>query len=137
MTLTSRSFNPRFWLAFGLTVWFVATVALRFFGQWIFLPDSVLAVTILFAASIPVMFALMQMAYSMTKVQPTEKLLGAVYVIVPGLLLDGLLYAAPTVLMPNLSVAQAGLVAAWLLWCYGWVLVTALFNPSKLSWSSL
>jgi Family of unknown function (DUF5367) len=131
MTTTAHSFNTRFWLGYGFSIWFIATLAIRFFGQWFFLPKSLVAVIILFVVSIPVMWGMMQVAYRMSGVKASERLLGATYVIVPGLLLDGLIYAFPNTLMPNLSSASAGLVAAWLLWCYGWVLITALFNHAK------
>jgi hypothetical protein len=121
----AKIFNPRFWITFGLTVWFLTTLAIRFVGQWVFLPDSLWLNLLIFAVSVPAMLALMQMAYLATGVRGTDKFLGACCALAPGLLLDGLLYATHDVVLPNLSSAAAGLVASWLLWCYGWCLVSS------------
>jgi Family of unknown function (DUF5367) len=131
MTLTTHRINTRFCFIFGLTVWLLGTIIIRLFGQWIFLPESTLAITILFIVSIPIMLALMQLAYTSTNIQKSNKFLGAVYAIIPGLLFDGLLYAMPGVFFPNLSTAAAGLVATWLLWCYGWILISAFLMRSN------
>jgi hypothetical protein len=121
----ASSFNTRFWIMFGLAVWFLTTLLIRFVGQWVFLPNSLWVNLLIFAVSVPAMFTLMQIAYRVTGVHGTDKFLGACYALAPGLLLDGLLYAAHDVVLPNLSSAAAGLVAAWLLWCYGWCLVSS------------
>jgi hypothetical protein len=131
MTLTASRTNTRFWLIFGLSVWLLGTLVIRFVGQWLFLPDSALAVAILFLLSAPAMLGIMQFSYAWTNTQASDKVLGAVYAMIPGLLLDGLLYAMPKVLFPNLSVAAAGLVAAWLLWCYGWIVISAFLRRSN------
>jgi hypothetical protein len=131
MTMTGTSFSTRFWLGYGLGIWLIGTLAIRFLGQWLFLPESFIAITILFIISIPGMFALLNLGYRLENTKASDSFSGAAYILIPGLLLDGLLYAFPSVLLPNLSVSQAGLVATWLLWSYGWVMFAAFMNYRK------
>lgn len=125
MARARTSFSTRFWLGYGLGIWLIGTLVIRFFGQWLFLPESLIAIAVLFLVSIPAMFALINLGYRLDKTEASDSLVSAAYILIPGLILDGLLYALPGVLFPNLSLSQAGLVATWLLWSYGWAMVAA------------
>ena len=120
----------RSWLVFGLIIWAVATAVFVPFGHLVFGPDNRLPVTLSVSA---IVFATFLGIYGcalriFTRVPPTleRAALFGLLTCLPGLILDGLLYAGNAGRYPGLDYAASGLMSAGLLFAYAAALTGAL-----------
>ena len=111
----------------GFIIWAAATIALRLGGQYVF---GRVPVLLLLLITIPVMAFLAVVL--LRRVTTTEqRALGAIALIVPGMLLDPISAIWFPLVFPNIRPDAAGAFGGWLLVCNVVVLLTAvLFKPS-------
>jgi hypothetical protein len=111
----------------GFIIWAVATVALRFAGQYVFgrvPPVPLLLITL------PVM-AFVARALLWHFPTREQRALGAIALVSPGMLLDTISAIWFPIIFPNIRIGCSGLFGGWLLFCNVVVLLTAvLFRPS-------
>jgi hypothetical protein len=107
----------------GLVIWAVATLALRFGGQYLFRGNNASTLSLLLV-SLPVMI-LAAVALLRPYKAPQERALAAIALVAPGMLLDTVSSAWFPSVFPNIRFNAAGVFGAWLLFCNVVVLLTA------------
>lgn len=101
----------------GLTIWVVATVALRAAGQWVIRPDRLAAVAMLLVLSAPAMFALPRRLFRRLGLPYAEYPRGVIALVAPGMVLDAVSTIWFVDVFPNMGSDAAGLFGGWLLLC--------------------
>jgi hypothetical protein len=107
----------------GVVIWAVATLALRFGGQYLFRGSSASTFSLLLI-SLPVMI-LVGVAMLRPYKALQERALAAIALVAPGMLLDTVSSAWFPSVFPNIRFDAAGVFGGWLLFCNVVVLLTA------------
>ncbi|MBW4671887.1 MAG: DUF5367 domain-containing protein [Cyanomargarita calcarea GSE-NOS-MK-12-04C] len=119
-----------FFIWLGFLLWFVATVAVRLIGQFLFNPEtSNLLLT--FVAAVPLMAAITYSIYSWRKVEAKARLMAIMYVLLPGMMLDTFTVLFASDVFPNLTSEGVRIFSACLLWAYGLGFMTAFIPKSS------
>lgn len=120
-----------FFLGAGVIIWAVATVLLRFTGQYLLIPGNTpLTIAAFVGVAILIVF-LMNALYQTKQVREPERLLAATLFALPGMILDaGTVFFFKDV-FPNMPPEADFLFAAWLFWGYSVVLMTGLIRLRK------
>lgn len=118
-----------FFTAWGFLVWLIATLIFRTSGQFFFHPENSLALVLMFVAAVPLIAGVMYPIYVWKKVSPADRPLAAIYAIMPALVLDVFSVLWFPSVFPNLPATTSVAFAAWLLWGYFLILLTALVPP--------
>jgi hypothetical protein len=101
----------------GFIIWLVATLALRFAGQYLLNPHNSLAFIALLIPSFPLM-ALVARRICADADLPREQWPAAgIFLVTPTLVLDTFGSAFFSWLYPNIPPEAAGLFGGWMLWC--------------------
>ena len=77
-----------FSLAFGFSVWLVATLMVRFWGHALFVVNNNYGLTTLFLGTIPLLYVLAQLVYRNYDLNKSKRMESAVFMAVPGMLCD-------------------------------------------------
>jgi hypothetical protein len=112
----------RYYALYGLALWLVGTLALRLVGQYLF---GMPAVLLTYLVSTPAFFAVAARLLRRARLDPAERPLAGICLVLPGMLLDMLSVTFAARVFPNIPPAQGPAVAGWLLWSYGVALLTA------------
>jgi len=115
---------------YGFAGWLIATVALRFWGQFVLRPGDWIRTLTVFALSFPLMALLVRRLCSGFRLRDGEWLSGALMVLLPTLLLDPFSSAFFPTAFPNMSPDVAGVFGGWMLWCCAGALVGAAIPSS-------
>jgi hypothetical protein len=107
----------------GFVIWVVATLALRFGGQYMFRGNSTSTFSLLLV-SLPVMIVV-GVALLRPYQAPQERAFAAIALVAPGMLLDTVSSAWFPAIFPNIRFDAAGVFGGWLLFCNVVVLLTA------------
>lgn len=118
-----------FFSLWGFLVWLVGTLIFRMVGQFFFHPESPLLLVLLFVAAVPLLVGVIYPVYSWKQVGPAERPLAAICAALPALVLDVFSVLWFPSVFPNLPPTTNIAFAAWLLWGYFLILVTALIPP--------
>jgi hypothetical protein len=111
----------------GFFIWFVATIALRLGGQYVF---GHVPALLLLLITLPVMMFVTR-ALLQRYVTAEQRALAAIALVAPGMLLDTISAVWLPAIFPNLHPESSGLFGGWLLFCNVVVLLTAvLLRPS-------
>lgn len=125
-----------FFLGAGVAVWAVATVLLRFVGQYLLVPGNTPLTIAAFVGVAVLMVVLMSVLYRIRQVSGSEKLLAATLFALPGMVFDAVVVFFFTDVFPNMPAeavrAEAdSLFAAWLFCGYSVVLLSGLITIKK------
>ncbi|HUC42207.1 MAG TPA: DUF5367 family protein [Candidatus Micrarchaeaceae archaeon] len=101
----------------GLAIWLVATMALRFAGQWILRPGHFTGTLLLFAVTFPLMALLARRLCRQAGLPREQWVAGAVSLAAPTLVLDSFSSAFFPLVFPNMSPGVAGTFGGWMLIC--------------------
>ena len=115
----------------GLTIWALATVALRLGGQYVFRATGSVAMLWLLLVSLPLMI---WVALRLLPRDPSaeQRAAAAIALVAPGMLLDTISSIWFPWVFPNIRADAAGAFGGWLLFCNVVVLLTAiLMRPSR------
>jgi len=126
-----------FFTAWGFLVWLIATLIFRTSGQFFFHPEDSLALVLIFVAAVPLIAGVMYPTYAWKKVSPAERPLAAICAALPALMLDVLSVLWFPSVFPNLPATANVAFAAWLLWGYSLILLTALLPPQAWVYKSI
>jgi hypothetical protein len=107
----------------GFTIWLLASIALRFWGQHLFNPSSTLSVALLLICSAPLMLWLPRQI--LRRVTPHARALVAIALVAPGMLLDTFSTIWFPLVFPNIRPDAGALFGGWLLLCNVLVLIGA------------
>lgn len=118
-----------FFSLWGCLVWLVGTLVFRLGGQFFFRPENPLLLILLFVATVPLIAGVVYPVYNWKKLSSAERPLAAICAALPSLMLDVFSVLWFPSVFPNLPATASASFAAWLLWGYFLVLVTALIPP--------
>ena len=107
----------------GFVIWLAGTIVLRFSGQYILYPTSLVAIAALLLVSFPLM-ALMARRICADAALPREDWpASGIFLVMPSLVLDTFSTVFFPLVYPNIPEQAAGLFGGWILWCCAGVLV--------------
>jgi hypothetical protein len=115
----------------GLFFWFVATLALRAFGQDVISDRNWLHVVLLFTISFAIVALLVRFACMRARLAPEQWPAGAISLLLPTLLLDPFSSAFFADVFPNMAPEVAGIFGGWMIICCAGGLLGALIHRSK------
>jgi hypothetical protein len=104
-------------LTIGFIIWLAATIALRFTGQYLLHPESLVAVAALLLASLPLMALIARRVCADSSLPRDQWPAGGIFLVMPTLLLDTFSSAFFSLVYPNIPEHAAGLFGGWMLWC--------------------
>ncbi|RRJ63406.1 hypothetical protein EHV15_11085 [Paenibacillus oralis] len=113
-------------LLWGFLLWLAATVVFHFLGGMLMDEEKPISTAICFVAAIPLIWGCMMPLYSLHRLSPSERLCPAVYTVLPGMLLDALSLPFHRFVFPGITDSSMPLLAAWLLWAYGLIIITGI-----------
>ena len=117
-----------FSLIFGFLVWLVATLIFRFWGHTFFIIENPFIISVLFLATIPLLYFLIQWVFKRYRLSGESRVRSAVLMAIPGMLSDVACLKFHYFVFPTLSIEQAIVLGAWLVWAYVWVLLIGIFK---------
>ncbi|MFJ6208461.1 DUF5367 domain-containing protein [Lysinibacillus sp. NPDC092081] len=114
----------RFFLCWGFGIWFIASAAFRLVGHYFFTLEEpflmigayILVIPLIWISTIPI--------YSMKKIKGTQRLLAAICIALPGMLIDAVVLLVFDNVFPNISPDLDRYFASWLLLAYSLILLT-------------
>lgn len=125
MNKTYRPFTLSI-LVIGFLIWLLATLAFRLAGQYFFITESSIVLTILYAALIPAMTIISIVTFKKFKLSGLENVAAAVLMVLPGMIIDTFVIQFFEDLFPNMPASRAATFGSWLMWAYSIVLVTSI-----------
>lgn len=114
----------RFFLCLGFGIWLVASALFRFVGHYFFILEQPLLMIATYILAIPIVWVATIPIYSLKKTKDTERLVAAVCIVLPGMLIDAVVLLVFNNVFPNLSADLDRYFASWLLWAYSLILIT-------------
>ena len=99
----------------GFVIWLVATIVLRFAGQYILFPASLVAIAVLLLASFPLMALVARRVCSDAGIPREDWPEAGIYLVMPTLVLDTFSTVFFPIVFPNVAPQAAGLFGGWML----------------------
>jgi hypothetical protein len=130
ISVPDAPFNS-FFLGAGVFVWAIATMLLRFVGQYVLIPGNTPLTIGAFVGVAISMVLLMNGLYRIRQVSGSGKLQAATLFALPGMLLDAGIVFYFTDVFPNMAPETDSLFAAWLFCGYSFVILSALLTIQK------
>jgi hypothetical protein len=112
-------------LTIGFIIWLAATIALRFIGQYLLHPESLVAVAALLLVSLPLMALIARRVCADASLPREQWPAAGIFLVMPTLLLDTFCSAFFSQVYPNIPERAAGLFGGWMLWCCAGALLGA------------
>ena len=109
--------------AVGFGIWLGASIALRIVGQFVFRDATGAGTMLVLLVSVPLMIFVARAVLG--GLRPTERALGAIALVAPGMLLDTFSTIWFSNVFPNIRPDAAAAFGGWLLLCNVVVLLTA------------
>jgi hypothetical protein len=110
-----------FW---GFLLWISATLLFRFIGHMFLIPGNVILLLITFILAIPLIALATYPYYYLRKIPESKRLLSAVQIALPGMILDIFSVIYFYKLFTNLHIDSLPFFAAWLLWAYSLIVIS-------------
>ena len=125
MTTQQRgSFIPV--LGIGFIIWLLATIAFRVAGQYFFITDSPVVLSILYIVVVPVLGLVTVLTCRKFRLTGLENVVAGVLLVLPGMLIDTFVIQFFGAVFPNMPASNAATFGSWLMWAYTIVLVTSI-----------
>lgn len=115
-------------LFIGFLVWLLATLAFRLAGQFFFLTESPIILSILYVVVIPSLVFLTLFTFKKFHLSGFEKTAAGILLVLPGMLIDTFAIQFFEAIFPNMPATRAASFGSWLMWAYSIVLVTAIIS---------
>jgi len=113
-------------LGVGFLIWFLATLAFRFAGQFFFITESPVILAILYVAVIPALALISAITFKKFKLSGLEIVVAGVLLVLPGMIIDTFVIQFFENVFPNMSSTRAASFGSWLMWAYSVVLLTSI-----------
>jgi hypothetical protein len=113
-----------FFLLWGLLVWLGATLIFRFGGQFFFLHDQPMLMIMSYILVVPLILVLTLPIYKWKKVTASQRIKAAIFIALPGMLIDSIVLIYFQDIFTNLSPNTDKFFASWLLWAYSLILLS-------------
>ncbi len=114
-------------VAYGLLIWFEATLIIRWAGDLIFVPGDPVWIAGTFAVTSAAVFVVGWFFFASFQTPPQARAAAALLICASGLLADAFVLVWLDVVFPDMDTAQARLFAIWLSWAYGLGLLSGLW----------
>ncbi|WP_407489631.1 DUF5367 domain-containing protein [Elizabethkingia anophelis] len=119
-----RSFIPV--LGIGFLIWLFATIAFRVAGQYFFITDSIVVLSILYIIVVPVLGLVTVFTCRKFRLTGLENIVAGVLLVLPGMLIDTFVIQFFGDIFPNMPASNAATFGSWLMWSYTIVLITSI-----------
>jgi zinc transporter ZupT len=106
-------------IAYGLLIWFEATLTIRFLGNYVLVPGNTLLTVAVFALTVPLVVAIGWFFFAAFQTRPLEGAISAILICASGLIADAFVFVWIENVFPVMSETQGRMFASWLLWAYG------------------
>jgi len=113
-----------FFLLWGFFIWLAASAFFRFAGQFFFTLEHPLLIMCAYVFVIPVIWMVTIPIYSMKNCTGIRRLKAAIYIALPGMLIDAIVLLYFDKIFTNLSADMDRFFASWLLWAYALIVLT-------------
>ena len=121
-----------FLLLWSFLLWLAATLILRFAGQFFPIPENPVLTFLVVTAAVPI---ITYPIYAWRQISPSNRLLAAVYLSLPGMFLDTFTVLFFPTIFPNTSPDAAVSFSSALLWGYGLILMTGFLPQPQITGS--
>ncbi|WP_391559295.1 DUF5367 family protein [Robertmurraya sp.] len=111
-------------VVWGFLLWISATILFRFFGQLFLIPGNVVLLLITFIMAIPLISLATYPYYYLRKIPKSKRLISAVQIALPGMILDIFSIIYFKKVFSNLHIDSLPFLASWLLWAYSLILIS-------------
>lgn len=118
-------------LGIGFLIWLLATLAFRFAGQFFFITDSPIVLSILYFVVIPALALISVVTFKRFHLTGLEHVLAGTLLVLPGMIIDTFVIQFFEDIFPNMSSDKAATFGSWLMWAYSVVLVTSVIFTLK------
>jgi hypothetical protein len=115
----------------GIILWIGATVIFRTAGQFFLLPNEPIMISALFLAAIPIVLLTTYPLYHWLELRKEEQPKAAVFIALPGMLLDIYSFITFETMFPNLAPETLRIFGGWLMWAYSLIIITGLVSLKK------
>lgn len=113
-------------LGVGFLIWLLATLAFRVAGQFFFITESLVILTILYLAVIPSLALISIITFKKFKLAGLENVAAGVLLVLPGMIIDTFVIQFFKDIFPNMPSNRAASFGSWLMWAYSTVLLTSI-----------
>ncbi|CAI9672976.1 DUF5367 domain-containing protein [Elizabethkingia anophelis] len=112
-------------LGIGFLIWLLATIAFRVAGQYFFITDSAVVLSILYIVVVPVLGLVTVFTCRKFRLTGLENVAAGVLLVLPGMLIDTFVIQFFGSIFPNMPESNASTFGSWLMWAYTIVLITS------------
>ncbi|EQB91840.1 DUF5367 domain-containing protein [Elizabethkingia anophelis] len=112
-------------LAIGFLIWLFATIAFRVAGQFFFITDSTVVLSILYIIVVPVLGLVTVFTCRKFRLTGLENVVAGVLLVLPGMLIDTFVIQFFCSIFPNMPESNAATFGSWLMWAYTIVLISS------------
>ncbi|HFK5509820.1 TPA: DUF5367 family protein [Elizabethkingia anophelis] len=112
-------------LAIGFLIWLFATIAFRVAGQFFFITDSAVVLSILYIIVVPVLGLVTVFTCRKFRLTGLENVVAGVLLVLPGMLIDTFVIQFFGSIFPNMPESNAATFGSWLMWAYTIVLISS------------
>lgn len=117
-----------FSLAFGFSVWLIATLTFRFLGNSFFLIENTFLLIGFFLGTIPILYLLAKWVFDGYKLTGNKRLESTVLMTIPGMICNVVCLKFHYLVFPKLTIEQSIVLGAWILWAYVIVLLIGIIK---------
>jgi hypothetical protein len=112
-----------FSLVFGFSVWLIASLPFSFWGNTFFIIENPFLLAAFFLGVVPILSFLAKWVFNRYKLVGKERLESTVFMTIPGMFCDVFCLKFHHLAFPKLTIEQAIVLGAWILWVYVIVLI--------------
>ena len=120
-----------FFLFWGFLVWLGASAIFRLTGQFFFILNSPVLLIVSYILVIPLIIVLTLPIYRWKKLNSNQQLKAAIFIALPGMLLDTIALIFFSDIFTNLKPETDRIFGSWLLWAYSLILLSGFFFKKK------
>ncbi|MCI1776198.1 MAG: DUF5367 domain-containing protein [Paenibacillus lautus] len=126
----TKSWHSGHFLLWGFALWLIATIVFHYWGNLLIDTKHPFRTGLSFAVAFPLIFGCVAPLFSFLKVPISDRTRRSVQIALPGMLMDIISILYHDVVFPVISEQSIPLLAAWLFWAYGLILIVGL-GPMK------
>lgn len=120
-----------FFLFWGFLVWLGASAIFRLTGQFFFILNSPVLLIVSYILVIPLIIVLTLPIYRWKKLNSNQQLKAAIFIALPGMLLDTIALIFFSDIFTNLKPETDRIFGSWLLWAYSLILLSGFIYKKK------